>query len=231
MTAILVRDVMTKDVVTARTTAPFRTIATTMIAHDIGALPVVDETGHPIGIVSRTDLIAKEPAAEGVRAEAWELLTPSGRGNRDRRRADTAGRLMTTDLVTVTADSAIARAAFLMRRRAVTHLPVVDERDVLVGIVSRSDLLRAFLRDDAEIREDVIRDVLLDGLDADRDSIEVAVDEGVVILSGTLDFATSARYAVRLARGVPGVVDVVNKLDWHTDDTDAVACSGFGSLY
>jgi CBS domain-containing protein len=98
------------------------------------------------------------------------------------REATSAARLIAADLVTVGAEAGVARAVDLMQRHAVTYLPVVDECNVVVGIVSRSDLLRVFLRDDAEIREDVIRDVLIEGLDADRDAIEVDVSAGIVTL-------------------------------------------------
>jgi len=208
----LVDDVMTKDVVTVRSFAPFRELTTTMLSHGVGALPVVDAIGHPIGIVSRTDLLAKQAAPDSARAEAWELLSPAGRRVRSRREATTAARLMTGSPVTVSAGSGVARAAHLMQRHAITHLPVVDERGVVIGIVSRGDLLRVFLRDDAEIHEDVIRDVLIDALDADRHTIDVAVEGGVVTLAGTLDSESTAEYAVRRTRGVPGVVDVVDKL-------------------
>jgi CBS domain-containing protein len=222
MKAQLVRDAMTKDVVTVRSFAPFREIVQTMVAHDLGAIPVVDSMGHAVGIVSRTDLIAGGEAGRGARARARKLLSRRGRQARARRAATTAARLMATDLVTVRADAGVARAVYLMQRHAVTHLPVVDEHNVVVGILARADLLRAFLRDDAEIREDVIRDVLIEALDADRDTLEVTVGGGVVTLSGTVDQASTAAYAVRLAREVPGVIDVVGRLHWRVDDSGPV---------
>jgi CBS domain-containing protein len=223
----LVDDVMTKNVVTVRSFAPFRQITATMLSRGIGALPVVDSVGQVIGIVSRTDLLAKQAATDYAPAEVWELLSPRGRRVRSRREATTAARLMTGSPVTVTAGSGVARAAHLMQRHAITHLPVVDERGVVVGIVSRGDLLRVFLRDDAEIREDVIRDVLIDALDADRHTIDVAVDGGVVTLSGTLGSESSAEYAVRRTRGVPGVVEVVDKLHSRYEESRP---AGLGSL-
>lgn len=218
MNAQLVRDVMTKDVVTVRSFAPFREIVQTMLARGIGALPVVDSMGHAIGIVSRTDLIAKEVLPETGGAVLWQALSPQGRKTHDRREATSAARLMSVNLVTVRADAGVSRAAYLMRRHEVTHLPVVDESNLVIGILARGDLLRVFLRDDAEIREDVIRDVLIDALDADREAIDVTVHEGVVILEGAFDHASTASYAVRATRAVPGVVDVVDKLSWKVDD-------------
>jgi CBS domain-containing protein len=224
----LVGDVMTTDVVTARSFTPFRELTATMLARGIGAVPVVDSIGHTIGIVSRSDLLAKHTVPDSGQAEAWDRLSPRGRKVRIRREAAAAGRLMTANPITVTAQAGVARAAYLMQRHAITHLPVLDERGAVIGIVSRGDLLRVFLRDDAEIREDVIRDVLIDGLDADRHTIEVTVDGGVVTLSGTLDSASSAEYAVRMSRRVPGAVDVVDNLHSRADQPRP---AGIGPLF
>jgi CBS domain-containing protein len=234
MNTLLVEDVMTKDVVTVRSYAPFREIVQVMLANDIGAVPVVDSMGHAVGIVSRTDLIAKElPGDAGSgQSTVWRLLSADGRKAGAQREATTAGRLMSLNLVTVDAGAGVTRAAYLMRRHDVTHLPVTDEQDMVVGIVSRGDLLRSFLRDDAEIREHVIRDVLIEALDADRDTIEVLVNTGIVTLKGALDRASSAAYAVRATRQVPGVVDVVDELHWKVDDRRPVGGSGkFGPLF
>ena len=212
---------MTKEVVTVRSFAQFREITAILLARDIGAVPVVDSAGRAIGVVSRTDLLAKQAVADKRQSEVWELFSPRGRKVRVRGEATTAGRLMSPYPVTVTAQSGVARAAHLMQRHAINHLPVVDERGMVVGIVSRGDLLRVFLRDDAEICEDVIRDVVIDGLDADRHTIEVAVRSGVVTLSGALG-ESSADYAVRMTRAVPGVVKVVDKLNRRIENTRAV---------
>jgi CBS domain-containing protein len=231
MASQLVRDVMTKDVVTVRSFVPFREIVQTMLARDIGALPVVDSMGHAIGIVSRTDLIAKEAVADTGAAVLWQAFSPQGRKTHARQEATSAARLMSVNLVTVHPEDGVTRAAYLMRRREVTHLPVVDESNLVVGILSRGDLLRVFLRDDVEIREDVIRDVLIGALDAERDSIDVDVHEGIVTLEGAFDRASTASYAVRATRVVPGVVDVVDKLHWKVDDRAPVASDRPGPLF
>jgi CBS-domain-containing membrane protein len=214
MQPLLVRDVMTDQVVTVRSFAKFREITATMLSHDVGALPVVDSMGHALGVVSRTDLIAKQ-----ARPGAWEKLTVRGRRTRSAARATTAARLMTGRPVTVTPETTLTRAAHLMQRHAVTHLPVVDEHGIVVGIVARGDLLGMFLRDDAAIREDVVRDVLVEGIDADPGTIDVEVADGIVTVTGMVDYASTAAYALREIRIIPGVVDAVDKLTWTTDDT------------
>jgi CBS-domain-containing membrane protein len=208
-----VRDVMTKDVVTVRSFASFHDITAALLAHHIGAVPVVDSMGHAIGVVSRTDLIAKEAAYAPGQSEAWERLSRRGR-KIHRGSATTAAGLMAVNLVTVTPDTDVARAAYLMERHAVTHLPVVDERNTVVGIVSRSDLLRVYLRDDGEIHADVVDAVEHSDLIRSGGSVDVEVADGVVTLTGTLEHSARAVRAVRSMRAVRGVVDVVDEINW-----------------
>jgi CBS domain-containing protein len=216
-----VRDVMTKDVITVRSYATFRQIATTMLSRSIGAVPVVDSIGRVIGVVSRTDLIAKEAAAAGGQSELWELLSRRGREAQARSEAISAGRLMSVNLVTVTPDTGVARAAYLMERHSVSHLPVVDGRDVIIGIVSRSDLLRAYLRADREIRGDVIQAVSASLSEHDVREVGVEVEDGVVTLTGILEHPSDTVEAARAARGVRGVVTVIDRLGAEKADTSA----------
>jgi CBS-domain-containing membrane protein len=214
MQPLLVRDVMTDQVVTVRSFAKFREITAAMLEREVGALPVVDSMGHPLGVVSRTDLVAKQ-----ARPGAWEKLTVRGRKAHATARATTAARLMTEHPITVTPDATLTRAAHLMQRHAITHLPVVDEHNVVIGIVARGDLLGMFLRADDAIREDVVRDVLIEGIDAEPGTIDVTVADGIVTVTGMVDYASTADYALREIGTIPGVIDVVDKLKWRTDDT------------
>jgi CBS domain-containing protein len=209
-TAATVQDVMTKDVVTVRSFATFREIAAVMLSRGVGAMPVVDSIGHPIGMVSRTDLIAKEAAvAEG--SQLWELLSRRGRDVQARGEATTAAQLMTTRVFAITADTTLARAAYLMERHEVTHLPVVDGRNVVIGLVARSDLIRAYLRDDAEIKADVQR--ALSRALTETDVVEAHVRHGIVTLTGTVARAADAAEATRAAYTVDGLVSVIDKLE------------------
>lgn len=220
MSATAVREVMTKDVITVRSFAPFRRITTTMLSRGIGAVPVVDSIGHAIGMVSRTDLIAKEAMSADGSSELWELLSHRGRQTHARGDATSAARLMSTHLVTVTPETSVARAAYLMERHAVTHLPVVDEHELVVGIVSRSDLLRAYLRDDQEIRTEVLRVLDTCVSDADYEKLDVQVEDGIVTLSGAIG-GREASHAVQHLHAVRGVVGVVDKLERHKDEDAA----------
>ena len=96
-------------------------------------------------------------------------------------------------------------------------MPVVDEHGVLVGIVSRADLLKIYLREDADIRADIERDVLGYKMAVDRSAVHVSVEEGIVTLSGRLTHKAQIAQAVELAGHVVGVVDVRSELTVHDE--------------
>ncbi|KOG87852.1 CBS domain-containing protein, partial [Streptomyces varsoviensis] len=123
----------------------------------------------------------------------------------------TAGELMTTPAITVHADATLAQAARVMARRGVKRLPVVDRHGLLEGVVSRSDLLKVFLRDDEDIAEEVTRTVV--ARPCLRQTVTVDVAEGVVTFGGALRDRSLVPVIARLARGVEGVVDVRVELD------------------
>ena len=108
-----------------------------------------------------------------------------------------------------------------MHAAGVKRLPVVDERGVLVGIVSRKDLLSVFLRPDEEIRRDVEEGVLHHAmwLTPDDGDITVGVEQGVVRLSGWVERKSLIDIITAMVLGVDGVVDVDNQLGFRTDDT------------
>jgi CBS domain-containing protein len=214
----VVRDVMTKDVVSVRTYTPFRTVASTMLGHHVGALPVVDTAGHPLGVVSRTDLLAKRARlGHGTLGTVWEVLTSRGRRTARTAQGATAIHLMSDHAVTVAPDDTVFRAAYLMRRHDVSHLPVVDGLGSLVGIVSRGDLLGEFTREDTLIHDDVVEDAVRRRIES-PDEVAVRVERGVVTVSGRVRLASDAAYVLERARKVAGVVDVVDELSWAVDD-------------
>ncbi|MFD4319063.1 CBS domain-containing protein [Streptomyces sp. NPDC058548] len=188
-----VGSLMTDDVVSAVLATPFRQVARMLAEHEISGVPVVDEDDHVIGVVSESDLLA--------------------------RRELTARDLMTTPAVTVHAEETVADAARLMVRRGVDRLPVVDEEERLVGIVTRRDLLCVYLRPDAEIRNRIREDVLMDAVDLPADAVDVHVLDGVVTLAGRVRRRSQTLMLVELAERVDGVVAVVDRLTFHEDDT------------
>jgi osmotically-inducible protein OsmY len=105
-----------------------------------------------------------------------------------------------------------------MEAQGVKRLPVVDETDRLLGIVSRGDLLRIFLRRDEAIREEITTDVLRRTLGLTPSDVTVEVRQGRVDLSGTVEFKSLIPVAERLCRSVDGVVSVTHHLTYRTDD-------------
>ncbi|MFC8348451.1 CBS domain-containing protein [Streptomyces sp. NPDC057280] len=205
----LVSDVMTRTVVALGSTATFKDIVKAMRRWQISALPVVDDEHRVVGVVSEADLLPKEefrahdPDAD-VRLRRPEALA--------RAQARTAGELMTAPAVTVDADASLARAARIMARHQVKRLPVVDDTGVLTGIVSRTDLLKVFLRTDADIVEEVRREVVEPLFPDPLEPVRVDVRDGVVTLTGRVWDTWLVPIAVRLARAVEGVVDVDSAL-------------------
>ncbi|MEV5889112.1 BON domain-containing protein [Nonomuraea fuscirosea] len=106
-----------------------------------------------------------------------------------------------------------------MDGHGVKRLAVVDDDGRLVGIVSPRDLDKLFLRGDKAITAEVRDDVLDRSLRVDTGDVRVVVRQGVVTLSGRMERRTEAAIAVRVVGRVNGVVDVVDRLTWKTDDS------------
>ncbi|TDT97377.1 CBS domain protein [Streptomyces sp. 846.5] len=211
-----VQDVMTHQVVTAHRDTPFKAVAALLARNDVSAVPVVDPRQHPIGIVSEGDLLRKEsalPDPRGHAASVW--MRP-----RDRKRAEaeTAETLMTSTVFAARPEWSLVEAARMMDRHHVKRLPVIDEAGVLVGIVSRSDLIRVFLRPDGAIRQEIVHDVLNQTLLIPLTDVQVEVRDGVVTLRGTVERQTLVPVVVRLCRSVDGVVAVHDQLRYTFDD-------------
>jgi CBS-domain-containing membrane protein len=200
-----ISDVMTADVATADSDMTCKRVIMLMTDRHVNAVPVVDSGRKVLGMVSEADVLRKQerhPArSAGLlhrRAErAWE--------------ARTVGELMTSPAVTVQPDAPLDAAARLMNAHHIRRLPVVDGSGDLVGVVSRRDLMKVFLRPDAEIEAE-IQDVLAAILLEDANTITVSVREGIVTLTGTLADEDTLRLVTRLAADVPGVVAVASQL-------------------
>lgn len=213
-----VSDVMTRDVATVGEQTPYREIVEVLTGRQIDAVPVIDEFDRVLGVVSQADLLHKiELVGE---PHEWRLFERRRRHDaRLKADAAVAKDLMTSPAITTCAHTPLVAAAKLMNREHVKRLPVVNDLGRLIGIVSRGDLLRVHLRPDADIRQDVVQEVLQRILAVQEGVVQVAVTDGVVRLVGQLDRRTSVEIAVRLAAQVSGVVDVVNDLGYDIDDT------------
>jgi CBS domain-containing protein len=222
MRRLMVSDAMTTEVITAREATPFKELARIMTERHISALPVLDTADRLVGIVSEADLLPKEEHRDDQTGR-WVPAFGGERASRAKATGDTAGQVMTPHVVVTHPDTTLVAAAKEMARHHVKRLPVVDTDDRLVGIVSRADLLKVFLRDDDEIRHEVISEILVRVLWADPERFDVPVRDGIVTLSGELEQRSHIGTALQLTHRVDGVIDVVDHLSYALDDTTRAA--------
>ncbi|MFU8871559.1 CBS domain-containing protein [Micromonospora sp. SL4-19] len=213
-----VGDVMTMDVATVGEETPYRQIVDVLIRRGISAVPVVDDYRRVLGVVSEADLLHKVERA-GRPDERRVFEGRRRRTAREKAGALVARDLMTTPAVTTYPQASLPATARLMDREVIKRLPVLDDLGRLVGIVTRSDLLRVHLRTDAEIREDVVQEVLRRVLAVRDGLVTVQVRDGEVTLDGRLDRRSAVELAGRLAAQVSGVVQVHNAVAYDVDDT------------
>ncbi|MEV5233729.1 CBS domain-containing protein [Streptomyces pseudogriseolus] len=189
--------VMTTDVVTAAPGTPLGDVIRALGEHRVGGLPVTDEEDRVIGVISTSDLTRPRPV---------------------RRRTRTAGDVMSAPAV-VGARATVTEASWLMTGHGVARLPVVDDEERLVGIVTRAGLLQTVPRTDGAIERAVHRDVLGPALRLTPRAVAVTVEGGVVTLTGRLERRSEVDVAVRAAGWLDGVVAVVDQLSYGVDDT------------
>jgi len=209
-----VKEIMSSEVVTVRTDTSLKEVAEILADRGISGLPVVDDDGFVVGVVSEADILFKERGpSTRTGVFAW-LLDRYGYEGQLKLEALIAGEAMTAPAIAIEPNRPVAEAAHVMLERRVNRLPVVDGGK-LVGIVARSDLVRAFARPDAaierEIRDDVLRRTLWL---REPEAITVSVQNGKVTLSGTADSEFDAELVGAFAARVPGVVEVDSSLRW-----------------
>jgi CBS domain-containing protein len=209
-----VDDVMTRVVVSVEESAGYRTVVDLLIGRRVSAVPVVDASQRVTGVVSEADLLRKIEYAGDESPRLFEGRRR--RGERGKALAGTVAELMSAPAVTVPAGTSIADAARLMDGEDVKRLPVVDDLGRLVGVVTRSDLLRVHLRTDDDLWGEIeaaVRD----------EEVTSTVSDGVVTLEGRVAQASVADELVRLTRQVPGVVKVIDRIRYDYDDRPTFA--------
>ncbi|MFY1668639.1 CBS domain-containing protein [Plantactinospora sp. WMMB334] len=213
-----VRDVMTTEVAAVPEDATYRAVVDLLAERRISAVPVVDVAGRVVGVVSEADLVYKVEFAGAVTRR--RKYPTRRRSPREKGGARVAGELMSSPVVTTGPQTSLHAAARLMTEKGVKRLPVVAEDGALIGIVSRSDLLKVHLRPDEELRHDIADGLLLRTLWLEPLAVEVAVDGGLVTLRGRLDRRSLAELTVQLVAAVPGVVGVEDHLTYDLDDVE-----------
>ena len=217
-------DVMTRDVITVGREASVANAIRLMLDNNISGLPVSDN-GKVVGILTEGDLLRRsETGTEGQRPRWLEILMGPGRmaGEYVRTHGRKVEAIMTTDLISVARDTPLDEVVGLMERRRIKRVPVI-EGGVLVGVVSRLDLLRALLRTieaqhsedrgDDDIREQILAE-LAKAPWVPRDGLSISVKDGVVDLNGVI-LEEKEREALRVvAENVSGVRAVQDHLIW-----------------
>jgi CBS domain-containing protein len=126
---------------------------------------------------------------------------------------------MTSPVRSITPDLSVSAAARELASAGLRRLFVVDSDGALVGVVSRRDLLKLFLRDDEELRTTIRDEIFGRVLWVDPGTVDVEVTDGVVDLHGQLERQSEVDIAGHLVRVLPGVVDVHNRLRCGWNDT------------
>ncbi|MGW5342734.1 CBS domain-containing protein [Streptomyces sp. NPDC004050] len=206
-----VSDVMTHTAIAIGREASYKQIVELMQEWKVSAVPVLEGEGRVVGVVSEADLLHKEE----FRRE--EPLLPDQLEEASKAGGVLAEDLMSSPAVTVHADATLAEAARIMARKHVKRLPVVNGVGILEGVVSRSDLLKVFLRPDEELEEE-IRQAVLTEL-APGVALDFSVVEGVVTVQGPLRDRALVPLLARAIRAVEGVVDVRMDLDGAVSTT------------
>ena len=216
-------DVMVSKVITVGPDASVATIAETLLANRISAVPVIDDNSALLGIVSEGDLIHRvETGTEQPRA--WWLEFFIGKDALAREFIKSHGRkaadVMTRPVITVKPDTPLGELASLLEKHRIKRVPVVKGGKI-VGIVSRANLVQALvtlgtgIKPSASANDSILRADLLGRLRLQpwwTNSINVIVKEGIVELWGYVD-SQVASDAIRIAvEEAPGVRQVSNNL-------------------
>lgn len=208
-----VADAMSPSVITVSPETPLKDAAAVLARHQISGLPVLDGED-VVGVISEADIVTR---STGSREPRGLLATIFG----DRPAADVGAahvkEAMSSPAITIAPGRPVSEAARVMVERRVNRLPVVEGAR-LVGIVTRADVVRAFVRPDEELEREIREDVAETALWIDTSKLQVSVDQGVVELSGEVDRPADAKLLERFTAAVPGVVAVRSELRSRLDE-------------
>ncbi len=217
-------DVMISPVITVKPYTSVKEVAKTLLERRISAVPVVDDQGKLVGIVSEGDLIHRSEAGTERKRTSWWLRLLAGDEVLAADYVKTHGRkvadVMTKDVITAMPETPLHEIANLLEKYAIKRIPIVKNGQ-LVGIVSRANLIQAVASApkglEVPLSDLAIRDKLLAHLKAQpwshTDSLNITVNDGVVNLWGATNSETE-RKAIRVAaEAMPGVRSVNDHLN------------------
>lgn len=147
---VKVGEAMTESVITVKPETDIRELVSLLSANNVSGLPVVDEAGHVLGIVTESDVLASESSpylssiTETGEEHPFSKLLERFHGKHAGRpkKGSSAGELMTSPAITVGPDEGLREAARLLARHSIKRLPVVDGEQALVGIISKADIVK-----------------------------------------------------------------------------------------
>ena len=218
-----VAQVMTRNVITVTPETPINEVARLLAEHSVSGPPVVDAANVVVGVVSEGDILVREAGSPTASRRPLARLFGPGRQVREQQAkvdAHTAGELMTSPALVIDEFRAIRAVAEIMTEHKVNRLPVVDADGKLLGIVTRADLVRAFVLTDADLAEAIRREVLILTMWLDPDKFEVVVDHGVAHVHGAVQKRSTAEMTARFVTMFPGVVSAETDITWTEDDGD-----------
>ena len=219
------KDVMTSPVVSIELDASIWQAVRIMLQRHISGLPVIDQKGALVGIVTEGDFLRRAETGTQRRRPRWlEYLIGPGRlaDEYTRSHGRKVSEIMTADPLTITEDTPLDEIVRLMEKRQIKRLPVVREQHV-VGIVSRANLVHALASVARDIRptlpsDQAIRDRILAELASQSWApialVDVHVRDGVVELWGMITDERERKAIVVAAENAPGVKAVNDHLAW-----------------
>jgi predicted transcriptional regulator len=223
------RDVMVSPVITTKPTASVKEVAQVLLQNRISGLPVIDDAGKLVGVVSEGDLMRRADLGT-ERHRSWWLATLFAEEESlaleyVKQHSKKVADLMTKRVVTASPDASLNEIAGLLERHSIKRVPIV-ENGALVGIVSRANLIQALAGDrktpDVAVPDAALRDKLLAHLKAQpwahTSLLNVTVNDGVVDIWG-ITRSEVEKQALRVAAetmpGVRSVNDNIVMQTWH----------------
>jgi CBS domain-containing protein len=215
-------DVMVRNVITVKPDDDVAAAVHLMVEHDVSALPVLDEAGKVIGMLSEADLLHREEIATEKHRSWWmEAMTPASRLAEEfaKSHGHKVHEVMTSQVVSVGEDMSLAEVATLLERHRIKRAPVLRDGK-LVGIISRTNLVQALATAGTHHGNEgptdrAIRHDLLDRLEGQKwthfGSQNVTVRDGVVHLWGMVASEAERKALLALTEEVPGVRGIVDE--------------------
>ncbi len=217
-----VSDVMTRNAISVQPRTSVTDAARIMLANHVSGLPVIDESGALVGVVTEGDLLRRaEIGTEGEQA-GWlkALLQPAAvAADYVATHSRHVTGVMTHNPIFVTPDTSLAEVVQMMLRKRIKRLPVL-ENNKLIGVISRADLLKALTSKLIQTKEDGSDDDILAYIKgeiekarwAPKSGMRVAVKDKVVTLEGTIFSDEERRAVITIAENAPGVKDVKDEM-------------------